>query len=119
MVESSKKTVTHAQVATFIPNLIGYSRFIALGASAYFACDKAKWHMFCLAYGTSYFLDAFDGMAARKFDQCSRYGAALDMVCDRASNSMIYMILAALWPQYSFAFYLCLLLDFGSHWLQF
>mmetsp|Transcript_23018 Transcript_23018/g.30603 ORF Transcript_23018/g.30603 Transcript_23018/m.30603 type:complete len:143 (+) Transcript_23018:272-700(+) len=41
------------------------------------------------------------------------------MVCDRASNAMIYMILAALWTQYSFAFYFCLLLDFGSHWLQF
>ena len=87
--------------------------------SSYYACDKARWHMFCVCYGASYFLDALDGLAARRFDQCSRYGAALDMVCDRASNAMIYMILAALWAKYSFAFYLCLLLDFGSHWLQF
>ena len=56
---------THAQVALFIPNLIGYARFIFLGASAYFACDKAQWHMFFLCYGMSYFLDALDGMAAR------------------------------------------------------
>ena len=41
------------------------------------------------------------------------------MVCDRASNAMIYMILASLWSKYSFVFYMCLLLDFGSHWLQF
>ena len=106
-------------MAFFIPNLIGYARFVSLALSTYFALDKSQWHLFCICYGTSYFLDALDGAAARKFDQCSRFGAALDMVCDRASNSTIYMILATLWQQYSFAFYMCLLLDFGSHWLQF
>ena len=41
------------------------------------------------------------------------------MICDRASNATIYMLLSSLFPHYTFAFYFCFLLDFGSHWLQF
>ena len=41
------------------------------------------------------------------------------MVCDRASNATLYMILSTIFPRQSFGFYLCFLLDFGSHWLQF
>ena len=118
-VAKAQSCTTHAQVAFFIPNLIGYARFISLAVSAYYAFDTERWHWFVFWYGMSYFLDALDGAAARRFDQCSRYGSVLDMVCDRSSNAMIYMILAALWTEQSFAFYLCLLLDFGSHWLQF
>jgi CDP-diacylglycerol--inositol 3-phosphatidyltransferase len=39
-------------------------------------------------------LDAIDGHAARFFNQCSRFGAALDMVSDRASVALIFMVLA-------------------------
>ena len=62
-----------------------------------------------------------DGNAARYFNQCSRFGAALDMVCDRACNSLIYFTLATLYPNplAGFAFVMCFVLDFGSHWLQF
>ena len=104
-------------MALFIPNLIGYSRFLSLALSLYFALSKTQWHLFCICFGMSYGLDAIDGKAARAFDQSSRYGAALDMICDRASNATIYMVLSTIYPQQSFAFYLCLLLDFGSHWL--
>ena len=61
-------------------------------------------------------MDIADGMAARAFNQCSRYGAALDMICDRASNATMYMILSGLFPAYDFLFYACFILDFGSHW---
>ena len=64
-------------------------------------------------------LDAFDGKAARAFDQCSRFGAALDMVCDRACNALIFFILATLYPSINLAFFMCFILDFGSHFLQF
>jgi len=58
-------------------------------------------------------------MAARKFDQCSRYGAALDMVCDRVSIALNFMFLAMLYPKIDFVFFMCFVLDFGSHFLQF
>ena len=114
-----RKQWTSTQVVFFYPNLIGYLRFVALGFSLVFAMNKDLWPYFLLSFGMSYFLDVFDGKAARAFDQCTKYGAALDMVCDRASNATEYMILSTIYPNASFAFYLCFLLDFGSHWLQF
>ena len=74
---------------------------------------------FVICYGGAYILDALDGHAARAFDQCTRYGAALDMICDRASNSIMYMILSGLFPDYGFIFYGFFILDFASHWFQF
>jgi len=41
------------------------------------------------------------------------------MVCDRASNAIMYFVLSIVYPMYSFVFYMCFLLDFGSHFLQF
>ena len=60
--------VTHFQVATYVPNLIGYSRFIFLAMSPYWALDKEKWYLAGLSYGMSYFLDIWDGKAARAFN---------------------------------------------------
>ena len=42
--------------------------------------------------------DMFDGMAARKFNQSTDFGAVLDMVCDRASDAVILAILGSLYP---------------------
>jgi len=58
-------------------------------------------------------------MAARKFDQCSRFGAALDMVCDRTSNALNFFVLASVYPDVSVLFFICFILDFVSHFLQF
>ena len=115
------KPVTHAQVATFVPNLIGYTRFALLFACPYFVYSDTHWPYFIVCYGLSQLLDAVDGNAARYFNQCSRFGAALDMVCDRACNSLIFFALATLYPHpvASFCFLMCFILDFGSHWLQF
>ena len=40
----------------------------------------------------------FDGMAARKFNQCTNFGAVLDMVCDRSSNGVMLAILGSIYP---------------------
>ena len=112
-------TISVLEITTFVPNLIGYARFILLFASPYFALSKDKWQYFVICYSLSYLLDAADGNAARYFNQCSRFGAALDMVCDRASNATIYMALGTLYPTLSILFFACFVLDFGSHWLQF
>ena len=99
-----------------MPNLIGYVRFAFLMISIYFAFSTTYWVLFPVFYGSAYLLDIADGTAARAFNQCSRYGAALDMICDRASNATMYMILSGLFPKYDFLFYACFILDFGSHW---
>ena len=111
--------VTHAQVSVFVPNLIGYGRFLLLFLCPVFVYSEQYWYWYTICYAASQLLDVVDGMAARKFDQCSRFGAALDMVCDRTSNALNFFILASVYPQVSSVFFICFILDFGSHFLQF
>lgn len=103
-------------VFLFIPNIIGYLRFVALFASffTYQNCPIST----VLLYGLSQTLDAFDGMAARHFNQSTRFGAVLDMVCDRASNGVFLAILASLIPGWSWVFLSDIALDLVSHWYQ-
>jgi CDP-diacylglycerol--inositol 3-phosphatidyltransferase len=61
--------LNHNVVFLFIPNLIGYTRVILAAASLYFM----RWHPKACTwlYIVSCLLDAFDGMAARRFNQCT------------------------------------------------
>jgi CDP-diacylglycerol--inositol 3-phosphatidyltransferase len=103
-------------VFLFIPNIIGYFRFIALFAS--FFTYQEHPILTVILYGVSQILDAFDGMAARKFNQSTKFGAVLDMVCDRASNGVFLAILAGLFPKWSWVFLGDIVLDLVSHWYQ-
>ena len=108
----------------YVPNLIGYARFILNIASvpfAYNTSDGNNWIIFLVLYSSSQLLDAIDGAVARKLNQASRFGAALDMISDRTSCGTVYMILMFLYqhPWYSYLFLICFILDFGSHFLQF
>ena len=51
-------------------------------------------------YEYSGLLDAFDGMAARALNQCTKFGAMLDQLTDRAATSMLLMALSVLYPKY-------------------
>ena len=119
MPSSKSSTVSTLDVLLYWPNIIGYIRFAFLMISTYLSFSSTYWIFFPVFYGAAYLMDIADGMAARAFNQCSRYGAALDMICDRASNATMYMILSGLFPKYDFLFYACFILDFGSHWYQF
>jgi len=103
-------------VFLFIPNIIGYLRFVALFAS--FFTYKTHPILTVVFYGLSQLLDAFDGMAARYFNQSTRFGAVLDMVCDRASNGVFLAILAGLYTEWSWIFLGDIALDLVSHWYQ-
>jgi CDP-diacylglycerol--inositol 3-phosphatidyltransferase len=67
MTSRSNSLLNHNLVFLFIPNIIGYTRVILAAASLYFM----RWHpKYCTwLYIVSCLLDAFDGMAARRFDQ--------------------------------------------------
>mmetsp|Transcript_45186 Transcript_45186/g.32993 ORF Transcript_45186/g.32993 Transcript_45186/m.32993 type:complete len:142 (-) Transcript_45186:41-466(-) len=41
------------------------------------------------------------------------------MICDRASNSIMYLILSGVYLNLNYVFFLCFFLDFSSHWFQF
>ena len=103
-------------VFLFVPNIIGYIRFAFTFMGIFTYRDSPLLTLFFLA--TSSILDAFDGMAARKLNQSTDFGAVLDMVCDRASDAVILAFLGALYPEWAFVFYGDILLDLTSHWFQ-
>jgi len=70
------------------------------------------------SYLLSQFLDAFDGHAARALQQCTKFGAVLDMVTDRCSTMGMLIVLASFYPKYQFIFICVTVLDISSHWVQ-
>lgn len=104
----------------YIPNLIGYARVIlSIASFAVFFDDPV---LFSLFYMSSFLLDAADGLAARQFNQCSKFGAVLDMVTDRFSTAAFVMLLSHLEPYNTFLPRLLLVLlnvlDLTAHWFQ-
>ncbi|KAI7869571.1 hypothetical protein BDF14DRAFT_1722541 [Spinellus fusiger] len=83
------ETITKTQsVYFYVPNLIGYTRIVLAASSLYYM----PWHpkLCVLLYCISCLLDAVDGVAARYFDQCNRFGAVLDMVTDSSHYMHMY-----------------------------
>ena len=91
---------TAQRVLLFVPNLIGYARF-ALLFWGFFLAARGEAFSFLCAYAASYLLDAFDGLAARQLDQTSRYGAMLDMLCDRAATTALCVAIAQQSPEFT------------------
>lgn len=99
----------------FIPNLIGYARIILAFISFYFMpfnCIIAS-----LCYVTSALLDAFDGHAARAFNQSTKFGAMLDMLTDRCGTTCLIVTLCYFYPKYMFLFQTSIFIDIFCHWI--
>eukprot|EP01029_Cantina_marsupialis_P029411 TRINITY_DN780282_c0_g1_i1.p1 TRINITY_DN780282_c0_g1~~TRINITY_DN780282_c0_g1_i1.p1 ORF type:complete len:230 (+),score=32.48 TRINITY_DN780282_c0_g1_i1:46-690(+) len=105
-----------SKVVWFVPNLIGYVRIILAFIAFYFAFDKPCVFLSC--YSLSYLLDALDGYAARSLNQCSRFGAVLDMICDRFCTITIYVYLTHFYKSMNYFFVYCLVMEIISHWAQ-
>jgi uncharacterized membrane protein YhaH (DUF805 family) len=105
---SSNSLINHDIVFLFIPNIIGYMRVLLAASSLYFM----RWHpKYCTwLYIISCLLDAFDGMAARRFGQSmfpiTIYFIILSLIffpysnqvrsCSRYGNRSMYYRLFAL-----------------------
>ena len=94
-------------------NIVDYVRLVLLVAA--FVCHDNP-YLFFLFYALSQVMDMLDGYMARKYNECSSFGAVLDMVLDRASDSMIFVLLGMLYPKYNALFGFLALLDLCSHW---
>uniref|UniRef100_UPI00358EC774 CDP-diacylglycerol--inositol 3-phosphatidyltransferase isoform X2 n=1 Tax=Myxine glutinosa TaxID=7769 RepID=UPI00358EC774 len=103
-------------VFLFVPNVIGYARII-LAAIAFCLMRSLPGAAFSL-YLLSCCLDAFDGFAARMFNQGTRFGAMLDMLTDRCATACLIVNLALLYPSATPLFQLSLSLDVAGHWLH-
>ena len=114
--QSTTESPSLWRVLTLAPNLIGYIR-IALLVSVLFIAFNYPLLTFIL-YFIGGNLDAVDGYLARRLNQTSKVGTILDYATDRASDIVVFMILAALYPQWWALFVLLLMLDIFSHICQ-
>ena len=103
-------------VYLFYPNLIGYSRVLLALVSLYYM----PWHpkVCTVTYCVSCLLDAFDGMAARHFNQATKFGAVLDMVTDRCTTGCLLCFLSSAYPEYTFLFQILVSIDLASHYIH-
>ena len=86
---------TAGEVLVYIPNLIGYLRVaLTLTSIVLMICYPGYWVIAIAFYMASFVGDLFDGMAARKFDQCSSFGGLIDMVTDRCSTAGLLCVLS-------------------------
>ncbi len=103
------------KVFLFVPNLIGYARFIFY-LVAFVSHSMGSWQLCMGFYAIAFILDEFDGRAARAYNQSSNFGAALDMVADRSATAGLCLILAQLYPKYLLFFIIAIALDVSSHY---
>ncbi|KAF9185890.1 CDP-diacylglycerol-inositol 3-phosphatidyltransferase [Haplosporangium sp. Z 767] len=113
---ASKTSPVDENVFLFIPNLIGYTRIILAAGSLYYMPSHPKICM--VLYSISCLLDAVDGQAARYYDQCSKFGAVLDMVTDRCTTACLLCFLASAYKPYALIFQLLIALDVSSHYMH-
>ncbi|XP_033216061.1 CDP-diacylglycerol--inositol 3-phosphatidyltransferase [Belonocnema kinseyi] len=99
----------------FVPNIIGYARVILALISFYFMSTNHVIAICC--YVTSALLDAFDGHAARYFNQSTKFGAILDQLTDRVGTMCLMANLSHFYPDYSFWFLVSMTIDIACHWI--
>mmetsp|Transcript_39225 Transcript_39225/g.77117 ORF Transcript_39225/g.77117 Transcript_39225/m.77117 type:complete len:215 (-) Transcript_39225:235-879(-) len=103
-------------ILLYIPNMVGYVRIFTMILSFYYCFDKPTYSF--LLYGVSQGLDAVDGVAARYFNQTSRFGAVLDMLTDRMSTAVLLIVLSHLYKDYWGFYAFLVVLDIVAHWFQ-
>ncbi|CAG9770106.1 unnamed protein product [Ceutorhynchus assimilis] len=106
---------TEENIFIFVPNIIGYARIILAVIAFYFMPTNHIIASTC--YIVSALLDAFDGHAARYFNQGTKFGAMLDQLTDRCGTMGLVAVLAHLYPKYMFPLLLSMCIDIACHWI--
>ncbi|KAF2749395.1 DEAD-domain-containing protein [Sporormia fimetaria CBS 119925] len=94
----------------------GYCRVVLAVASLYYMPLHPR--TCSLLYSISCLLDALDGLAARHFQQSTKFGAVLDMVTDRCTTACLLVFLASAFPRWSIVFQGLISLDLASHYMH-
>ena len=121
---TSKLPRSTFSVFFYVPQFIGYFRVLSTLVSIFYAihavANKGEYHKRAIVgYAVSFVLDAVDGVAARKFDQSSHFGAVLDMITDRCTTAAFLVILTWLYTEkwQRLMLIIVLMLDVASHWV--
>lgn len=84
-----------------IPNIIGYVRILLIPVFCWLYITAQTPQDYLLASGVvlfSSFTDLFDGMIARKFNQVTELGKALDPIADKLTHAAMAVCLATRYP---------------------
>ncbi|MCJ1367226.1 CDP-diacylglycerol-inositol 3-phosphatidyltransferase [Acarospora aff. strigata] len=114
--EAHSETASTENIFLFYPNLIGYSRIVLAVASLYYMPLHPR--TCSILYSISCLLDALDGVAARRFEQSTKFGAVLDMVTDRCTTACLLVFLSSAWPRWALLFQGLISLDLASHYMH-
>ncbi|KAK6636404.1 hypothetical protein RUM43_010065 [Polyplax serrata] len=109
------KVENSENIFLFVPNIIGYARIILALISFYFMTTNYILATWC--YILSALLDAFDGHAARYFNQSTKFGAILDQLTDRCGTMGLLVVLCQFYPTYLFWFQIVMVIDIACHWI--
>lgn len=103
-------------ILLFVPNIIGFIRILLAFVSFFFMPKNPIPAL--IFYFLSAFLDAFDGLAARAYNQATKFGALLDQITDRCGTLSLLMILGTFYPEMILFFQLIMIIDIASHWIH-
>lgn len=81
-----------------IPNIMGYCRILLIPIFCYFYIVKEEYMIATVIVLISSLSDLFDGYIARKFNQVTELGKALDPVADKLTHAALALCLAARYP---------------------
>jgi CDP-diacylglycerol--inositol 3-phosphatidyltransferase len=116
------------EVLLYVPNLIGYARVLCTCTSlVLMIAFRELWLEAIILYLASFVGDLFDGLVARKLNQCSQFGGLLDMITDRLSTLGLLFVLSFDYqksdaeigfPVFRLLYLSLVILDISSHWCQ-
>jgi CDP-diacylglycerol--inositol 3-phosphatidyltransferase len=79
-------------IPLYIPNLLGYARIILAFVGLHLSGTQPG--AACVTWIFSAFLDLFDGILARKLDQCSSLGVLIDIAADNILRTTVWVAVA-------------------------
>jgi CDP-diacylglycerol--inositol 3-phosphatidyltransferase len=77
-------------VALYVPNLLGYARIHLVFVGLSYA-QQQRAALAITIWIFSAFLDLFDGMLARKLNQCSKFGIFIDIAADNIIRTVTWV----------------------------
>jgi phosphatidylglycerophosphate synthase len=78
------------RVLLYVPNLMGYLR-VFLAFCGYQTAMQKQHNRALNMWISASVLDMFDGMAARRLNQCSQFGVVLDVIADNILRSIVWI----------------------------
>lgn len=110
------ESIKEKNVYLYTPNIIGYIRVILALSGFCFSRNNAL--IFLIFYVTSQILDALDGWTARKYNQASLFGQALDQITDRLSTGLLYLLNSNVYGEYITIIGIIMIADIAGHYFH-